>query len=224
APRQHQRGRQGNSGRIRCDGVRRRIRQLVLLTQCRQAADTHPRRADRAGNDTGRGDLDPGRHESSHAGDQVARVFARCSSRNTTPLGGRTMRDRRCGPSVSHDRWLVSYADFVTLLFAFFVVLYATAQVDKQKAVLLSDAIRSAFQQLGAFQGNAGDQRRTTLPSPRESGAKAREPRHADERTDRSPDLQAIRSELELALAMEIQRNDVALRMDADGLVVSLRE
>ena len=31
------------------------------------------------------------------------------------------------------ERWLVSYADFITLLFAFFVVLYASSQVDKRK-------------------------------------------------------------------------------------------
>ena len=33
----------------------------------------------------------------------------------------------------NHERWLVSYADFITLLFAFFVVLYASSQVDKRK-------------------------------------------------------------------------------------------
>ncbi len=65
------------------------------------------------------------------------------------------MRDRRRpAPHISHERWLVSYADFVTLLFAFFVVLYASAQIDKKKALGLSSAIESAFQQLGAFQGN----------------------------------------------------------------------
>ena len=63
------------------------------------------------------------------------------------------MRDRRKPPAhINHERWLVSYADFVTLLFAFFVVLYASAQIDKQRAVKLSDAIDSAFQQLGIFQ------------------------------------------------------------------------
>jgi chemotaxis protein MotB len=30
----------------------------------------------------------------------------------------------------SHDRWLMSYADFITLLFAFFVVMYAISQVN----------------------------------------------------------------------------------------------
>ena len=31
---------------------------------------------------------------------------------------------------VNHERWLVSYADFITLLFAFFVVLYAFSKAD----------------------------------------------------------------------------------------------
>ncbi len=53
----------------------------------------------------------------------------------------------------------MSYADFVTLLFAFFVVLYASAQVDKQKAVRLSDAIESAFQELGVFQNDDSEPR-----------------------------------------------------------------
>ena len=35
---------------------------------------------------------------------------------------------------VNQDRWMVSYADFITLLFAFFVVLYAFAQKGKQQA------------------------------------------------------------------------------------------
>ena len=59
---------------------------------------------------------------------------------------------RRWSDHISHDRWLVSYADFVTLLFAFFVVMYASAQMDQRKAGRLSVAIESAFQQLGIFQ------------------------------------------------------------------------
>ncbi len=63
---------------------------------------------------------------------------------------------RKSDGHVNHERWLVSYADFVTLLFAFFVVLYASAQIDKKKAMLLSGAIESAFQQLGVFEKAAG--------------------------------------------------------------------
>ena len=70
------------------------------------------------------------------------------------------MRVRQRSEPVNHDRWLVSYADFVTLLFAFFVVLYATAQVDRQRAMRLSNAIRSGFQELGVFQ-NGNRQRGT---------------------------------------------------------------
>jgi len=44
-----------------------------------------------------------------------------------------------------HERWLVSYADFITLLFAFFVVLYASSQADRQKAVQASESVRRAF-------------------------------------------------------------------------------
>ena len=51
----------------------------------------------------------------------------------------------------NHERWLVSYADFITLLFAFFVVLYSSAQVDQRKAGKLAMAIQTAFAQMGAF-------------------------------------------------------------------------
>ena len=34
----------------------------------------------------------------------------------------------------NHERWLVSYADFITLLFAFFVVMFASSQTDKARA------------------------------------------------------------------------------------------
>ncbi|MCE2945503.1 MAG: flagellar motor protein MotD, partial [Betaproteobacteria bacterium] len=46
----------------------------------------------------------------------------------------------------SHDRWLVSYADFITLLFAFFVVMYAISQVNESKYRVLSDSLVQAFQ------------------------------------------------------------------------------
>jgi chemotaxis protein MotB len=45
----------------------------------------------------------------------------------------------------NHDRWLVSYADFITLLFALFVVMYAISQVNEGKYRVLSDALVQAF-------------------------------------------------------------------------------
>src|SRR5512140_3615364 len=46
----------------------------------------------------------------------------------------------------NHERWLVSYADFITLLFAFFVVMYASSQADKAKAAQVSESVRNAFE------------------------------------------------------------------------------
>ena len=47
----------------------------------------------------------------------------------------------------NHERWLVSYADFITLLFAFFVVMYAISSINEGKYRVLSDSLVSAFQQ-----------------------------------------------------------------------------
>jgi chemotaxis protein MotB len=44
-----------------------------------------------------------------------------------------------------HERWLISYADFITLLFAFFVVMYAISVVNEGKYRVFSDALGSAF-------------------------------------------------------------------------------
>jgi chemotaxis protein MotB len=41
---------------------------------------------------------------------------------------------------------VVSYADFITLLFAFFVVMFATSQTDKGKAQQVSDSVRRALE------------------------------------------------------------------------------
>ena len=46
----------------------------------------------------------------------------------------------------NHERWLVSYADFITLLFAFFVVMFATSQTDKAKAQAVADSVKKALE------------------------------------------------------------------------------
>jgi chemotaxis protein MotB len=45
----------------------------------------------------------------------------------------------------NHERWLVSYADFITLLFAFFVVMYAISSINEGKYRVMSDSIVDAF-------------------------------------------------------------------------------
>ncbi len=49
----------------------------------------------------------------------------------------------------NHERWLVSYADFITLLFAFFVVMFASSQTDKARAKQVSDSVKQALENGG---------------------------------------------------------------------------
>jgi chemotaxis protein MotB len=138
---------------------------------------------------------------------------------------------------VNHERWLVSYADFITLLFAFFVVLYSSAQVDKRKVGKLALAIQVAFQQMGVF-----DTSNTQIPlSDSESVpfSKVQVVENSDRTTDftrfvqpmkgilmpavNAP-LKEIQADLEKALAPEIQSRVVDVKAHREGLVISLRE
>jgi chemotaxis protein MotB len=121
----------------------------------------------------------------------------------------------------SHDRWLVSYADFITLLFAFFVVMYSTAQVDKKKVGQLATAIQVAFQQLGAYP-TAGVSNTAPIEHAMDSVKTA--PALALPLNEENPDLTDLRNELEQALAPEISRGEAAVRFGREGLVISLRE
>ena len=146
-------------------------------------------------------------------------------------------RKRRGEAHANHERWLVSYADFITLLFAFFVVLYASSQVDKRKVGKLALAIQVAFQQMGVF-----DTSSTQIPLS-DSEAVPFSKVQVVENNERTTDmerfvqpmkgmltppmnapLKEIQSELEKALAPEIQKHVVDIKARREGLVVSLRE
>lgn len=140
----------------------------------------------------------------------------------------------------SHDRWLVSYADFITLLFAFFVVLYATAQIDNRKVVRVSAAIKGAFQDLGVFSGTGlatnqipkeiivvqgpGGGAMPQVSSTAGSVAIQISPNASRASAENSVDTEALRKELSEALGNEIRKKKVQMRIGPDGLVVSLRE
>ena len=63
----------------------------------------------------------------------------------------------------NHERWLVSYADFITLLFAFFVVMYALSTVNEGKYRILSDSMMIAFRNV---QANSATQMPIVLTQP----------------------------------------------------------
>jgi chemotaxis protein MotB len=53
-------------------------------------------------------------------------------------------RKKKHAEHVNHERWLVSYADFITLLFAFFVVMFAVSQVDSKKVGRFTESFSKA--------------------------------------------------------------------------------
>jgi len=69
----------------------------------------------------------------------------------------------------NHERWLVSYADFITLLFAFFVVMYAVSSVNEGKYRVLSNSIVSAFSRTApmVLPKDEGELKSLPLPFPR---------------------------------------------------------
>jgi chemotaxis protein MotB len=143
-------------------------------------------------------------------------------------------RKKRHKAHVNHERWLVSYADFITLLFAFFVVLYASSQADKKKAAQVAASIKGAFQQLGVFTGSAaegigipgspGTPRPDLMEAPirtiKIAGAAGKNPGG----TGFGADVDELRRQLESALGDEIRQHEIQMRVTPEGLVVSLRE
>jgi chemotaxis protein MotB len=123
---------------------------------------------------------------------------------------------------------MVSYADFITMLFALFVVLFAFAKADQKKQMPVSAAIDSAFRSLGIFP-NAG--RRPAASANGAAGAE--QPVTAMNivmgEDVLSPakvkdDLEQMRRELTQALSNQVATHTVSIQMGRDGLVISLRE
>jgi chemotaxis protein MotB len=121
------------------------------------------------------------------------------------------MRDtRRRGRSASsHDRWLIPYADFVTLLFAFFTALYAVTAVDATRLPSIAEGMRAAVGSEVKRPPTTGD---GILPGD-DALVAAEPPRQPDARA-------AIERELEEDLAAE----RLELVEDRRGLVLAIPE
>ncbi|MEP7352982.1 MAG: flagellar motor protein MotB [Acidobacteriota bacterium] len=130
------------------------------------------------------------------------------------------MRRRSEENSDSHDRWLISYADFITLLFAFFVVMFASSQTDRGK---VGEAVRRAFN------GEARPRAQTVLGGTVDDfGQGNRMLRGPGGREIYSPvssaDLIPSQAFLNRELAKEIADGKLTIHMEARGMVVSLSE
>jgi chemotaxis protein MotB len=116
-------------------------------------------------------------------------------------------------------------------------VLFSSSQVDKRKVGKLAAAIQEAFQQMGIFQtSNSRLPMVATDPLPRENvevvekgkglAGQGQLPSPFEKLAGTPPhrELTAVQKELEHALALELQRHEVALKAQREGLVISLRE
>jgi chemotaxis protein MotB len=110
----------------------------------------------------------------------------------------RRAQDR--GHSASRDRWLVSYADFITLLFAFFATLYAISKVDAEKLSSVAASMQATFD--------------------REATAKPVRPLTADE----PPSSADVQEALSKALASELGTERLRLIVDRRGVTLSIPE
>ncbi len=124
---------------------------------------------------------------------------------------------------VNHERWLISYADFITLLFAFFVVMYAISSVNEGRYRVLSNALSTAF---GRFRGDP--QSSLTVPAlPGTTVPAVRTPRRADS-APAAPDqkrvehMKNIADRLSKVLAPLVSKGEVRVTNGARGVAIEI--
>ena len=122
----------------------------------------------------------------------------------------------------NHERWLVSYADFITLLFAFFVMLYSHSQMDREQAARISQAFREAMAEGRITHALSRLLKNPPPPKPRSQQPAALAPPPSD--PDRIIELLPSLKELQEKLKKEIHSGKVEVRMERRGLVISLKE
>ena len=138
---------------------------------------------------------------------------------------------RQAPPPENHERWLVSYADFITLLFAFFVVMFASSQTDKSRAKQVSQAVEKALKDGSSFSvppavakilgGTVDDKGQGNAMMRGPGGAQhALKETPPENLVELLPSLKLLSKELEA----EIKAGKLEIRMEARGLVISLRE
>jgi len=131
----------------------------------------------------------------------------------------------------NHERWLVSYADFITLLFAFFVVMFASSQTDKSKAKQISEAVEKALKEGSSVSvppavakvlgGTVDDKGQGNAQMRGPGGAqKAAKEEEQQQVLELSVSMKTLSSELE----QEIKQGKVEVSMTPRGIVVSLKQ
>ncbi len=125
----------------------------------------------------------------------------------------------------NHERWLVSYADFITLLFAFFVVMYALSSVNEGKYRVLSDSISAAFRNIPGSTAGAMVQVNPNAPTPVAIPFKKPQPPTVKADVNREKNKELLRNkakEITDALGPLVQQGHVRVTEGALGITVEI--
>ncbi len=123
---------------------------------------------------------------------------------------------------VNHERWMVSYADFVTLLFAFFVVMFASSQQDHRKTQEAETSIRTAFRSMGIFPGTTKQPNLIRIVTVSSRAAPTAE--DVESMALVMEDLKNLKRRMERVLAPDIANGTVTVTLGRAGLLISLRD
>jgi chemotaxis protein MotB len=137
-------------------------------------------------------------------------------------------RKKKLPEQANHDRWLISYADFITLLFAFFVVMFASSQTDKGKAQRVSDSVTRALDGekvstviASILGGTVSDKGRGNAMMRGPGGTqKPVEDKRDQKLAELVPSLKVLSEELR----KEIEEGRIEISMQQRGLVVSFTQ
>jgi chemotaxis protein MotB len=134
----------------------------------------------------------------------------------------------------NHDRWLVSYADFITLMFAFFVVMFASSQADRSKVKRVSESVTKALEDgpasrmqaavaemLGAKPQPKVQTNPVSLKGPPPDSIETPKPPAAAVMTG---ELMPSLAYLQAQLKKEIESGKMRINLEPRGLVVSLQQ
>lgn len=130
-------------------------------------------------------------------------------------------RRRRREEHENHERWLVSYADFITLLFAFFVVMYSISSVNEGKFKVVASSLVASFREPARSLEPIQVGELTRLPHRDPTDILPSAQKVAQ---NNSPvDLATVIAEIEHAMAPLIEQQLVELRRTEHGLEVEMR-
>ncbi len=127
---------------------------------------------------------------------------------------------------VNHERWLISYADFITLLFATFVALYALSKSDATKAAIAAESMRISF---GSPSGSIIPQQpviETAVPSDKNRpipGQTSDGPTKPTKQAGKT-EFEEMKKQVEEYLMTKGMLNKVDVSIQERGMVVSLKE